>query len=70
MPLGEIAIEGQQDHLYGMTQRATTRPQPFKKPASWSDEPAPPPKAVPAPADPLDPTRYGDWEKNGIAIDF
>ena len=53
-----------------MTKRATTRPASFTKPAGWTDEPAPPPKAVPAPADPLDPTRYGDWEKNGIAIDF
>ena len=53
-----------------MTKRATTRPASFTKPAGWSDEPAPPPKAVPAPTDPLDPTRYGDWEKNGIAVDF
>ena len=53
-----------------MTQRATTRPQPFNKPASWSDDPPPPPAKVPPPADPLDPTRYGDWEKNGIAVDF
>lgn len=53
-----------------MTKRSTTRPITFTKPANWSDEPAPPPKAVPAPTDPLDPTRYGDWEKNGIAIDF
>ena len=53
-----------------MTKRATTRPQEFKKPAGWSDEPAPKPAKVPPPADPLDPTRYGDWEKNGIAVDF
>ena len=53
-----------------MTQRATTRPEKFKKPANWSNEPAPLPEVVPAPADPLDPTRYGDWEKNGIAVDF
>ena len=53
-----------------MTKRATTRPQEFKKPASWTDEPAPKPEPVPPPADPLDPTRYGDWEKNGIAVDF
>ena len=53
-----------------MTQRATTRPRTFQKPANWSDQPAPQPEAVPPPADPLDPTRYGDWEKNGIAVDF
>ncbi len=35
-----------------------------------------PAKAVPEPAEgkddrgPLDPTRYGDWEKKGVAIDF
>jgi len=27
------------------------------------------PDAAPAPP-PLDPTRYGDWEKNGRCIDF
>lgn len=42
------------------------------------DTPAPP--AAPAPATPpepelggrkgLEPTRYGDWEKGGIAVDF
>ena len=53
-----------------MTQRVTTRPQPFKKPANWSDDPPPQPEPVPPPTDPLDPTRYGDWEKNGIAVDF
>jgi len=33
-----------------------------------------PPVPKPAPAkdapDPLDPTRYGDWERKGIAVDF
>ena len=39
-------------------------------------EPAPAPEAVEPTAPPqgeperLDPTRYGDWEKKGIAIDF
>jgi Protein of unknown function (DUF1674) len=38
--------------------------------------PVPEPDAVEAPAPPAgeeqrpDPTRYGDWEKKGIAIDF
>lgn len=55
-----------------MTQRATKRPRPFAKPAHWSNDPAP----VPAPAaqaedpDGLSPTRYGDWVKKGIAVDF
>lgn len=54
------------------TPRSTKRPETFVKPAHWSDAPAPtpePPKAEPDP-DGLSPTRYGDWEKNGIAIDF
>ena len=48
------------------------RPAHVKPPAYLSKD-----TPVPAPAreareldDPLDPTRYGDWEKNGIAIDF
>lgn len=46
----------------------------FKKPDHWTDEPVPEPsdapKAVDDEAEELSPTRYGDWEKNGIAIDF
>ena len=44
----------------------------FVKPAYWSNEPAPLPAAGDGAADPdgLSPTRYGDWTKNGIAIDF
>ena len=52
------------------------RPDHVKAPAHLT--PSPP---VPAPAtvdpppppgeeDKLDPTRYGDWEKKGIAVDF
>jgi len=55
-----------------MTERATKRPAEFAKPAHWSNAPAPqpaPPKNEPDP-DGLSPTRYGDWEKNGIAVDF
>jgi hypothetical protein len=55
-----------------MTQRATKRPETFRKPGYWTDAPPPKPeapKAVPDPAG-LSPTRYGDWEKNGIAVDF
>ncbi|HEX7753273.1 MAG TPA: DUF1674 domain-containing protein [Novosphingobium sp.] len=49
--------------------RATQRPASFKKPAHWSNDPAP----SPAPAEEteaMSPTRYGDWERNGIAVDF
>ena len=56
-----------------MTKRATKRPEGFTKPAHWSDTPPPAPAAAPAsPDDPdgLSPTRYGDWVKNGIAVDF
>jgi hypothetical protein len=49
------------------------RPSHVKPPAHLSSNP---PVPTPAPAkatpDPLgqDPTRYGDWEHKGIAIDF
>ncbi len=65
-------MQGQRRHVRGMTKRATNRPAGFTKPAHWSNDPVPqpqPPKAEPDP-DGLSPTRYGDWEKNGIAIDF
>ena len=52
------------------------RPKHVKAPAYLSKSPpVPRPEAASpeAPADEegkLDPTRYGDWEKKGIAIDF
>ncbi|MDE2301216.1 MAG: DUF1674 domain-containing protein [Sphingomonadales bacterium] len=52
--------------------RNPRRPAPFARPAHWSTEPAPapaPPRPEPDPAG-LSPTRYGDWERNGIAVDF
>lgn len=54
------------------TPRATKRPGTFDRPAHWSTEPAPQPRAAEKRDDPdgLDPTRFGDWERNGIAIDF
>jgi hypothetical protein len=33
-------------------------------------EPSDPPETPAGEEERLDPTRYGDWEKNGIAIDF
>ena len=52
-----------------MTKRATERPRDFKPPAHWSNAPAPKPQPVKNDEE-RSPTRYGDWEKNGIAIDF
>jgi hypothetical protein len=53
----------------GQTPRATQRPERFAKPAHWSDAPPPAPQATGAEEE-LSPTRYGDWVKDGIAIDF
>lgn len=52
--------------------RATTRPAPFTPPAHWTNPPVPAPRAAEPRPDPdeIDPTRFGDWERNGIAIDF
>lgn len=55
-----------------MTKRATKRPKPFAKPAHWTNDPPPPPAAIDPEDDPagLSPTRYGDWVRDGIAVDF
>jgi hypothetical protein len=55
-----------------MTERATRRPDGFNKPAHWNNDPAPRPQAAKDEQDPsgLPPTRYGDWVRNGIAVDF
>ena len=55
-----------------MTKRATKRPEGFKKPGHWTNTPAPAPEAAPLEPDPdgLSPTRYGDWVRKGIAVDF
>ena len=50
------------------------RPPHVKPPAHLTPSP-PVPRPAPVPArddDPLgkDPTRYGDWERKGIAVDF
>lgn len=54
--------------------------EPTKTTGQPAGQPAAPPAATPAPAaDPMpeiggrkgpDPTRYGDWEKDGRCIDF
>lgn len=56
-----------------MIKRATQRPQPFEKPAHWTNDPAPRPadaKADEEDPEGLSPTRYGDWVSKGIAVDF
>ena len=55
-----------------MTDRATKRPKPFAKPAHWTNEPVPEPSPATPTEDPagLSPTRYGDWVRDGIAVDF
>ncbi len=52
--------------------RATRRPDAARAPARWTNTPPPAPARVDLGDDPLgtDPVRYGDWERNGIAIDF
>jgi hypothetical protein len=55
-----------------MTDRATKRPETFRKPAHWDNSPAPAPQPAKDESDPagLSPTRYGDWVNKGIAVDF
>jgi hypothetical protein len=67
-----IARQSQRVHGHAMFRRARKRPYGFEKPAHWSDAPAPQPAALTPAADPdgLSPTRYGDWVRKGIAVDF
>lgn len=53
-----------------MTKRATKRPKDFKRPAHWDINPPPAPGQVGSADEELSPTRYGDWVRNGIAVDF
>jgi hypothetical protein len=53
-----------------MSKRATVRPEGFRKPAHWNDAPPPAPGPATSPSEELGPTRYGDWVRKGIAIDF
>lgn len=52
-----------------MSSPASKPTRPFQKPAHWTNDPPPEPREI-APKEKLSPTRYGDWEKDGIAIDF
>lgn len=53
-----------------VTKRATKRPAAFRKPAYWTDAPPPEPRRAEIGQEDLGPTRYGDWVRKGIAIDF
>lgn len=53
-----------------MTKEKSEAAKAFKKPAHWTNDPVPAPKAV-MNDEKLSPTRYGDWERgDGIAVDF
>jgi hypothetical protein len=61
----------------GFSKMAAKRPDHIKPPAYLSKSPPVPEPEPMAKAEPPageedrpDPTRYGDWEKKGIAIDF
>lgn len=61
--------------LIGGTRRARTRPSHVMPPAQWTNDPVPAPVATDREkaereAGGRDPVRYGDWEYNGLAIDF
>jgi hypothetical protein len=68
-PLTLLETGCQHAHLEGMTKEKSEAAKAFKKPAHWTNDPAPAPKPV-ANEEKLSPTRYGDWEKDGIAVDF
>lgn len=57
-----------------MPHEPSRRPAHLKPPAHLSKSPPVPepsaPEAKPDPDRALSPTRYGDWERDGIAIDF
>lgn len=52
-----------------MAKHVTQRPKRFEKPARWTNDPPPKPKPA-KDEEELSPTRYGDWVKDGIAVDF
>jgi hypothetical protein len=54
-----------------MAEPSSDTPAPGEAPPSQPSPQAPAPRERPTPeGDGLDPTRYGDWEKNGRCIDF
>jgi hypothetical protein len=67
----------QSDDHFGLMKRAQKRPTHLDPPKYLSPSPPlPDPEPIDNATPPageeerLDPTRYGDWEKKGIAIDF
>ena len=68
-PLACLETMRQRTHFRSMTKRKSEAAKNFKKPAHWSDAPPPQPRASENDEE-LSPTRYGDWVKDGIAIDF
>lgn len=78
MPLAaRLALLETKRHVAHLINTMTTEKSPeakaFKKPKHWTNDPVPKPKAVDPDKDEprdLSPTRYGDWEKDGIAWDF
>ena len=57
--------------MYKETAVTQQRPAHAKPPATLSKSPPVPQPGPPVDeAEALSPTRYGDWEKKGIAIDF
>jgi len=66
-----VGIESKRQcaHVCIMAKQKSEAAKKFEKPAHWTNDPPPAPK--PGKVDEkLSPTRYGDWEKDGIAIDF
>jgi hypothetical protein len=65
-------MEPRNPHVGAMKRPANIKPPKHLSPSP----PIPAPQASDDPAPPageetrLDPTRYGDWEKKGIAVDF
>jgi hypothetical protein len=55
-----------------MSEPENTAPKPAAEPAPVAPKPAKPTETATETGGPkgLEPTRYGDWEKNGRCIDF
>jgi len=57
-------------NMVSTTQMIGESPASADKPREQEPVVAPHGAAAPEPDKPLDPTRFGDWEKNGRCIDF
>lgn len=65
--------DAEQPQLAQHVTPARQRPAHVTPPKHWKADPAPKPKAISEKDEERrakGPTRYGDWEANGIAIDF